>query len=131
MFLNGSTNINSGKINNLLFHKEYKHYLSALMIKKYQSFPVFMHKYEVTTMKNKQFFEDLSNKIRDMAQNSPLSELDKNFHALLEGAFTKLELVTKTEFDVQAEVLRLTRQKLEELEKKLDEIETMLQKNNK
>jgi BMFP domain-containing protein YqiC len=38
--------------------------------------------------------------------------------------FTKMELVTREEFDVQTEVLKRTRQKLEELEKKLSEIET-------
>jgi len=37
--------------------------------------------------------------------------------------FTKMELVTREEFDVQKEVLKRTRQKLEELEKKLSEIE--------
>ena len=82
-------------------------------------------------MQNKQFFEDLSNKIRDLAQNSPLADLDKNFHALLQGALTKMDLVTKEEFDVQADVLRLTRQKLELLETKIAELETLLQKNNK
>ena len=82
-------------------------------------------------MQNKQFFEDLSNKIRDLAQNSPLADLDKNFHALLQGALTKMDLVTKEEFDVQADVLRLTRQKLDLLETKIAELETLLQKNNK
>ncbi len=81
-------------------------------------------------MEKKQFFEDLSNKIREVAQNSPLTDLDKNIHALLKGALTKLDLVTKEEFDVQADVLRLTRQKLDELEKKLAELEALLQKNN-
>ena len=82
-------------------------------------------------MQNKQFFEDLSNKIRDLAQNSPLADLDKNFHALLQSALTKMDLVTKEEFDVQADVLRLTRQKLDLLETKIAELEILLQKNNK
>ena len=82
-------------------------------------------------MQNKQFFEDLSNKIRDLAQNSPLAGLDKNFHALLQGALTKMDLVTKEEFDVQADVLRLTRQKLDLLEMKIAELEILLRKNNK
>ena len=81
-------------------------------------------------MQNQQFFEELSNKIRELAKNSPMADLDKNIHALLKGALTKLDLVTKEEFDVQADVLRLTRQKLELLETKLAEIESLLQKNN-
>ncbi|HYF97390.1 MAG TPA: accessory factor UbiK family protein [Coxiellaceae bacterium] len=47
------------------------------------------------------------------------SELDKNFHQLIENAFNKLNLVTREEFDAQAAVLLRTREKLERLEKKL------------
>jgi BMFP domain-containing protein YqiC len=56
-------------------------------------------------------------------KDSPLPDLEKNIDALLKGMFTKMELVTREEFDVQTEVLKRTRQKLEELEKKLSEIE--------
>ena len=54
---------------------------------------------------------------------SPLPDIEKNIDALLKGMFTKMELVTREEFDIQTEVLKRTRQKLEELEKKLSEIE--------
>jgi BMFP domain-containing protein YqiC len=56
-------------------------------------------------------------------KDSPLPDIEKNIDALLKGMFTKMELVTREEFDVQTEVLKRTRQKLEELEKKLFEIE--------
>ena len=82
-------------------------------------------------MINPQFFEDLSIKIRDMARLSPAADIEKNLRALLQGAFTKLELVSREEFDVQAEVLRHTKQKLETLEAKLTELESLLQKSNK
>jgi len=55
-------------------------------------------------------------------KDSPLPDIEKNIDALLKGMFTKMELVTREEFDVQTEVLKRTRQKLEELEKKLSEI---------
>lgn len=82
-------------------------------------------------MLNTQFFEDLSNKIREITKSSPAGDLEKNLRALLQGAFTKLELVSREEFDVQAELLRRTRQKLEMLEAKQAELEALLQKNNK
>jgi ubiquinone biosynthesis accessory factor UbiK len=66
---------------------------------------------------------DISNKIKGLIKNSPLEDLDKNIHALIQGAFTKMELVSREEFDVQAEVLRNTREKLALLEKKLAELE--------
>lgn len=82
-------------------------------------------------MINAQFIEDLSIKIRALAKDSPAGDLEKNFRALLQGAFTKLELVSREEFDVQAEVLQHTREKLELLEAKLAELESVLQKSNK
>jgi BMFP domain-containing protein YqiC len=57
-----------------------------------------------------------------MVAGSPLADLDKNINALLKGAFTKMELISREEFDVQAEVLRNTQEKLVELEKKLNEL---------
>jgi BMFP domain-containing protein YqiC len=66
---------------------------------------------------------EISNKIREIVKDSPLPDIEKNIDALLKSMFTKMELVTREEFDVQTEVLKRTRQKLEELEKKLSEIE--------
>lgn len=75
------------------------------------------------------FLIDISNKIKDLIKKSPLEDIDKNIHALIQGAFTKLELVSREEFDVQAEVLRNTREKLVKLEAKLVELEADLNKN--
>ena len=72
---------------------------------------------------NMQFVEELSSKIRETLSKSPAGDLEKNIHALLQGTFTKLELVSKDEFDVQADLLRLTRQKLDLLQKRLDALE--------
>jgi BMFP domain-containing protein YqiC len=74
-------------------------------------------------MLNNEKLSEISNKIREIVKDSPLPDLEKNIDALLKGMFTKMELVTREEFDVQTEVLKRTRQKLEELEKKLSEIE--------
>jgi BMFP domain-containing protein YqiC len=74
-------------------------------------------------MLNNEKLREISNKIREIVKDSPLPDIEKNIDALLKGMFTKMELVTREEFDVQTEVLKRTRQKLEELEKKLSEIE--------
>ena len=65
---------------------------------------------------------EISNKIKDIVRDAPFGDAEKNIHALLKSAFTKMDLVTREEFDVQAEVLRSTREKLNALEKQLDEI---------
>ncbi len=66
---------------------------------------------------------EISNKIKEVVGNSPLGDVEKNMNALLKSMLTKMELVSREEFDVQAEVLRNTRQKLELLEVKLAELE--------
>ncbi len=80
---------------------------------------------------NTQILEDLSNKIRELVNSSPASDVEKNLRALLQGAFTKLELVNREEFDVQADLLRRTKEKLAKLEIRVNELEALLQKNNK
>jgi ubiquinone biosynthesis accessory factor UbiK len=73
-------------------------------------------------------FQDLSNKIKDIVKSSPLADVDKNIHALIKGALTKMELVTREEFDVQTEVLRHAREQLATLEAKLAELEKQIVK---
>lgn len=68
-------------------------------------------------MLNNEKLREISNKIREIVKDSPLPDIEKNIDALLKSMFTKMELVTREEFDVQTEVLKRTRQKLEELEK--------------
>lgn len=82
-------------------------------------------------MQEMEFIDNLSIKIREMMEKSPAGDIEKNLHALLQGIFTKLELVSREEFDVQAEVLRQARQKLESLEATLAVLEAKLQKNGK
>jgi len=83
------------------------------------------------TILNTQILEDLSNKIRELVDSSPAADAEKNIRALLQGAFTKLELVNREEFDVQADLLRHTREKLARLEVRVSELESLLQENNK
>jgi BMFP domain-containing protein YqiC len=77
-------------------------------------------------MFNSQKINDLSSKINEIVKSSPLADAEKNIHALLKGVFTKMELVSREEFDVQAEVLRNTREKLAKLEMQLAELEEKL-----
>ena len=82
-------------------------------------------------MFNSNFLSEISNKIREIIQNSPAGDLEKNINALLKGAFTKMELISREEFDIQTEVLRNTREKLEKLEIKQAALEALISKVNK
>lgn len=55
-------------------------------------------------------------------------DFEKNCHQVLKQAFTKFDLVTREEFDTQSKVLLRTRSKLEELEKHIKELETLMKK---
>ena len=50
-------------------------------------------------------------------------DLEDNFKAVLQAGLSKLDLVSRQEFDVQAGVLRRTREKLEALEARLAALE--------
>lgn len=55
--------------------------------------------------------------------NNLKEDLEKTFRAILQGALGKLDLVSREEFEVQKMVLAKTRSKLEDLEKRVTEME--------
>jgi BMFP domain-containing protein YqiC len=61
--------------------------------------------------------------LRQVLEASPAKDLERNVRAVLTSVFSRLDLVTREEFDVQREVLLRTRERLNELERKLAEIE--------
>ena len=56
--------------------------------------------------------------------NNIKDDLEKTFQAILQGVLGKLDLVTREEFEVQKLVPAKTRSKLEDLEKRVAEIES-------
>jgi len=74
-------------------------------------------------MLNEKLFQDLNARLSELIASGPARDLEKNVRALLSGFFSRLELVTREEFDVQSEVLRRTREKLELLEAKVARLE--------
>jgi len=67
--------------------------------------------------------EDFSAKMSALLANSPVKDIEKNAKAALSGVFAKLDLVTREEFDVQAQVLARTRAKLKDLEARVTALE--------
>jgi BMFP domain-containing protein YqiC len=57
-------------------------------------------------------------------------DLESNFKAVLQSGLAKLDLVTRQEFDVQANVLRRTREKCEELQARLQALEEKMGKTH-
>jgi BMFP domain-containing protein YqiC len=74
-------------------------------------------------MLNTKILDDLSAKLSAAANSSPAKDIEKNMRALLAQGFAKVDLVTREEFDVQTQVLARTREKLNELEARVAELE--------
>ena len=74
------------------------------------------------------FLNDLQTKIGQALENSPAKDIEKNVKAMLTQGFSKLDLVTREEFDIQTQVLAKTRAKLEALEARVAELEAQLKK---
>ncbi len=74
-------------------------------------------------MADTRFLEEMDRKMKEILARSPAADIEKNLRVLLQSAFSRLDLVTREEFDVQREVLARTRAKLAELEAKLAEFE--------
>ncbi|MCL2636428.1 MAG: accessory factor UbiK family protein [Betaproteobacteria bacterium] len=74
-------------------------------------------------MLDPKFLEDIGAKMSALLANSPGKDIEKNTKALVSAAFAKLDLVTREEFDVQTQVLARTRDKLKELEARVEALE--------
>jgi len=71
----------------------------------------------------KRLIDEVNERIRATLAQSPAADLEKNLKAMLAAFFSRVDLVTREEFDVQREVLARTRAKLAELEAKVAELE--------
>ena len=77
-------------------------------------------------MDPKNTFDDLAKKITGLLPGSVVQlqqDLESNIKALLQSSLAKMNLVTREEFDVQEALLQRTREKLDKLEKLLQELE--------
>jgi len=70
--------------------------------------------------------DDLARKLADSVPTGVRElqqDLEKNLHATLQSAFSKLDLVTREEFEVQSTLLARTRAKLDALETQIAALE--------
>jgi hypothetical protein len=74
-------------------------------------------------MIKQKLFDDFSARVSEVIAASPAKDVEKNLKAALAGVLARLDLVTREEFDVQAQVLARTRETLQELETRLARLE--------
>ena len=81
---------------------------------------------ESAAMIDSKLFDELSKHLSAVIAASPAADIEKNIRALLSGVFTRLDLVTREEFDVQANILQRTRANLQALETRVAQMEQAL-----
>ena len=69
------------------------------------------------------FLSNIAQKLGDVLKQSPAKDIETNIKAGLSSMLTKLDMVSREEFDVQSAVLARTREKLTLLEARLTELE--------
>ena len=77
-------------------------------------------------MSDPKFLDDLAAKFSALLATSPAKDIEKNVRVLLSATFTRLDLVTREEFDVQRELLGRTRERLATLETRIAELEAKI-----
>lgn len=78
---------------------------------------------EGTVVFKQQIAAEMAAKVSEALAHSPARDVEKNLKAALAAWLSKLDLVSREEFDVQAQVLLRTREKLAELEARLARLE--------
>jgi BMFP domain-containing protein YqiC len=68
--------------------------------------------------------EQVNEQVSKALGNSPFTDMEKNLKSIVITILNKLDIVTREEFDTQQKVLAATREKLEKLEKQLEELKT-------
>ncbi len=72
---------------------------------------------------NSKTFDEIAARIGKAVEASPAKDIEKNVKAILQGGLSRLDLVTRAEFETQTAVLLKTREKLELLEARVAELE--------
>jgi BMFP domain-containing protein YqiC len=74
-------------------------------------------------MANQRVLDEIVTKVNELLAQSPVKDVEKNLRVMLGGIFTRLDLVTREEFEVQQEVLKRAREKLISLETRVEALE--------
>ena len=81
-------------------------------------------------MLKEKIFDEIASKISEAIAASPARDVEKNVRAMMASAFSRLDLVTREEFEIQQQVLVKSREKLTELETRVSELEAKLHGGN-
>lgn len=70
------------------------------------------------------WMEDFQKNLADLIAKSPAADVERNVRAMMSQAFTKMDLVTREEFDVQADLLARTRARVDQLAAQVESLQS-------
>jgi len=77
-------------------------------------------------MKRNDWMEDLQKSLSDLIVRSPAADIERNVKAFMGQAFTRMDLITREEFDIQADLLARQRSRIDALEQRISDLESRL-----
>jgi BMFP domain-containing protein YqiC len=74
-------------------------------------------------MQKNPWFEEFQKNVADLIARSPAADIERNVKAFMGQAFTRMDLITREEFDVQVTLLGKAQTRIEALETQLQALE--------
>lgn len=69
------------------------------------------------------WFEDLQRNISEMIAKSPAGDIERNVRAMMTQTFSRMDLITREEFDIQKELLERVMERVAALELRIQALE--------
>jgi BMFP domain-containing protein YqiC len=74
-------------------------------------------------MQKNPWFEEFQKNVADLIARSPAADIERNVKAFMGQTFTRMDLITREEFDVQVALLGKAQTRIEALETQLQALE--------
>lgn len=74
-------------------------------------------------MQKNPWFEDFQKNVAELIARSPAADIERNVKAFMSQAFTRMDLITREEFDIQVALLVKAQARIESLETQLQALE--------
>lgn len=69
------------------------------------------------------WFEEFQKNVSDLIARSPAADIERNVKAFMGQAFTKMDLITRDEFDIQVDMLKRVQERAAALEEQVQQLE--------
>ncbi len=74
-------------------------------------------------MQKNPWFDEFQKNVAELIARSPAADIERNVKAFMGQAFTRMDLITREEFDIQASLLTKAQVRMETLESQLQALE--------